>query len=407
MSPRDLTAEEYASLVEPARLRALEEARLLGPPLETTSETLDRITRIAAGLVDAGTCTVSIVTADDQRFVGATGLTGERAVVRATGLERSFCKYVAVDEEPLVIDDSRADPTTAGSPPSIDETMVAYAGVPLITPDGHAIGALCVMGPEPRHWTEAQVSALTELADWVVAEVELRRRVTQLEHIDHLREQLVQTVSHELRNPLATIVGTASVFHERWDDIEEHKRRALVTTIRDQGDRMLRLVGDLHDAVRLEAGALQLRPEPVSLAAVVTSAVRNARADGLMGDVDVPEEIVVHADPGRLEQVVENLLTNAGKYGAPPVDVSVRDPDEPGVVELVVRDHGEGVPFAFLPSLFGRFQRAGATAAKPGTGLGLAIARDLVRGMGGELTHEQPDDDLSGAVFVTRLVREW
>ncbi|MGK5684329.1 ATP-binding protein [Actinoplanes sp. URMC 104] len=135
---------------------------------------LDRLTRLAARVLDAPTALVSLVGADHQRFPGAYGLTGELAEKRETPLSHSFCKYVVAAGDPLVVPDARVDPRLDAHPAIADYDVVAYAGVPLRTPDGHVLGSVCVADCTPRDWTEQDLEVLRDLADAAQTEVALR-----------------------------------------------------------------------------------------------------------------------------------------------------------------------------------------------------------------------------------------
>lgn len=230
---------------------------------------------------------------------------------------------------------------------------------------------------------------------------QLQRVNDQLEAGNRTQEQFVSTVSHELRTPMATIRGFAETLAAHWDDIDDTQRRDYLVAIQRGVVRQTTLLADLLDVTRIRAGRLDLDLHPVALHEVVGTAIEAAH---LPGDVrvDVPDTVVVLADEIRLVQVVVNLLTNAAKYGRPPIEVSATVVGDE--VALTVRDHGPGVPPSFEEHLFEMFAQAshGDCRTASGTGLGLFIVRQLVEAQGGTVVHAPADP---GACFVVRLPR--
>ena len=163
--------------------------------------------------------------------------------------------------------------------------------------------------------------------------------------------------------------------------------------------RQTALLSDLLDVARIRAGRLDLDLCPVELQQVVTAAMEAADLADVRVDVG---EARVRADEVRLVQVVVNLLTNAAKYGAPPVEVSARPCGHD--IELTVRDHGSGVPAAFRGQLFDMFAQAsrGDSRTATGTGLGLYIVKQLTEAQGGQVSFRPAEP---GACFVVRLPR--
>jgi hypothetical protein len=162
-----LSAEEPPPAVtDPARLASLRATGLLDSPPE---EDFDRLTRLAADLLDAPMALVTLVGADRQFLKSASGLTAEPwASSRETALSHSICQHVVERQKPLLVDDLREHPVLRDSLVIPDLGIVAYAGVPLTRPDGHVMGSLCVTDSEPRQWTSEQLRTLEDLARSVV-----------------------------------------------------------------------------------------------------------------------------------------------------------------------------------------------------------------------------------------------
>jgi two-component system sensor histidine kinase KdpD len=260
---------------------------------------------------------------------------------------------------------------------------------------GQVVGSLVVVagGPGSSEFGEAERRVLATFANQAALAVERgqqeeeRNRALALQETDRLRTALLNSVSHDLRTPLASIKASASSLLDqevRWSDAE---RDEFLTTINNEVDRLTRLVHNLLDMSRIEAGALDPRLVESSLAEVVGPVVRRARAASRQRvEVDVPDELApVLVDPVRLDQVLTNLLDNACGYAAgSPVQVVARQ--DGAAVELRVVDHGPGIPVPERERVFDQFYRLEGGGRRPeGTGMGLAICRGIVQAHGGSL----------------------
>jgi two-component system cell cycle sensor histidine kinase/response regulator CckA len=166
----------HSLLTRPDRLTALRQTALLDTPPE---EGFDRLTRMAARLLGAPTSLISLVTNDRQFFKSAIGLPEPWASGRTAPISFSFCSTVAGTGEPLVVEDARRHPLLRHSPAVRELGWVSYAGVPLITHDGHVVGSFCVVDKAPRLWSERDIALLQDLAASTVTEIELRREIAQ------------------------------------------------------------------------------------------------------------------------------------------------------------------------------------------------------------------------------------
>jgi GAF domain len=162
-------AEPDAVLADPARIDALGRTGLLDSPPD---EAFDRLTAMAARLLDAPVALISLVDEDRQFFKSCTGLGEPWSTRRETPLSHSFCQYALESAEPLIIDDARTHPLVRENLAIRDLDVVAYAGVPLITPAGHTIGALCAIDHQAREWTSEQIETLQVIAAAVISEIE-------------------------------------------------------------------------------------------------------------------------------------------------------------------------------------------------------------------------------------------
>ena len=216
------------------------------------------------------------------------------------------------------------------------------------------------------------------------------RDVTTARDLEADKNEFLALMTYDLRQPLTTVLGLGATLETHADQLPDDRIKKMGAAIRLQAERMSRLADDLYDISRLEAQSLLLSPRPVGLLASVEAAL--ATADPLDAVVvDIAPDLLVLADPRRLEQVIGNLVENALAYGAPPVEIRATEVGKDGSVELAVIDHGTGVPAALVPSLFNRLRllaRRDRDRSR-GTGLGLSLVKGLVEAMGGRVWYEQ------------------
>jgi signal transduction histidine kinase len=213
---------------------------------------------------------------------------------------------------------------------------------------------------------------------------------------DRERSDLVATVAHELRSPLTGIKGFTSTLLTKWDRFSDEQRQLMLETVDADADRLGRLITELLDAARIDAGRLTLRRGPVKLDELVRRVLRN-----MSGGAGEPFEVtigdgldVVWGDADRIIQVITNLVENAARHGHGLKQVLVQNTDEPDGVRLEVHDNGPGIPEEMRQRVFSRFWRSGPGA---GSGLGMYIARGIVEEHGGRI--DILDSDGGGALL--------
>ena len=206
---------------------------------------------------------------------------------------------------------------------------------------------------------------------------------------DRLRNALLTSISHDLRTPLASIVGSASNLRSLDMTLDEPTRQSLLTTILEEAERLNRFIHNLLDMTRLESGAVRPRTSLIVLSDVVGAALQ--RAAGILVnhkmEVDLAAGLpMLSLDMVLFEQVLFNLLDNAAKYAPFGTTIRLHAWREDHQVRLQVLDEGDGIPPEDLERVFDKFYRAkGADRRRAGTGLGLAICRGFVEAMGGTI----------------------
>jgi two-component system, OmpR family, phosphate regulon sensor histidine kinase PhoR len=224
------------------------------------------------------------------------------------------------------------------------------------------------------------------------------RDLTAERGADDQKSDLIATISHELRTPMAAVYGAAQTLLSR-DMLAPEKRRELLEMIAGQAMRLSQITDEILLATQLDRGTLTIEAQPVDVGELVRSTVDAMAIEAVT--VEGQGRAVGSAD--RIQQVLVNLLDNALKYGRPPIDVRVEVAGD--TTGILVSDDGPGIPFAEQRLVFERFYRSGPalTRSPGGTGLGLYISRELVRRMGGRLVvRSRPG---AGATFVVELPR--
>ncbi|HEY6053253.1 MAG TPA: HAMP domain-containing sensor histidine kinase, partial [Gaiellaceae bacterium] len=235
------------------------------------------------------------------------------------------------------------------------------------------------------------LSALTGIAlDRVRLFVQEHESRLALERANEVMANFVTLAAHELRTPVTAIHGFVHTLNHLGDRLSPERRDEVSRALEQQTARMALLVEQLLDLSRLDADAIDIVPQRFEVRRRITDLVAAAAPPESSGQVsvDVPEDLEVTADPAAFDRIVSNLVTNAFRYGQPPVVVHADRNDRH--FRLSVEDRGPGVPSQFVPDLFERFTRSDASRERAvGTGLGLAIARSYARAHGGDLLYHE------------------
>ena len=232
--------------------------------------------------------------------------------------------------------------------------------------------------------------------------------LSQARERDRLRHALLSSVSHDLRTPLTTIMGTLAAIEAR-----EPQQAVPIAAARGEAERLHRFVTNLLDMARIEAGALHGKVEPVDLDEAVGEALHQLGAllaGHAVETAIAPDAPMVMVDPNLFHQCLTNLIENAAKYGDPDAPIAIAASRVTGGLELTVSDHGPGIPAGEEERIFETFARIEGSDRKGGTGLGLAIVKGFADAMGLVVSAANRDDG-PGARFTIRFdkahLREW
>lgn len=220
---------------------------------------------------------------------------------------------------------------------------------------------------------------------------EKARDTEMLEAKEKLQTALLNSISHDLRTPLVSVIGVLSSLQEKELGLDDEGRRNLIQVAREEADRLNHLIANLLDVTRIEAGAMKVSRGPSDLKDVIGVALEHisSHSGNRPINVDVPSELpFVSADFALIVQVFVNVLDNALKYSpaGSPVEIGGRQVGQ--LVEITVADRGVGIAPEELPRIFDKFYRVRRPDSVAGTGLGLAICKGIIEAHGGRIAAE-------------------
>ncbi|MEZ4401065.1 MAG: GAF domain-containing sensor histidine kinase [Kofleriaceae bacterium] len=363
----------------------------------------DDVAAIAAAVCEVPIALVSLVDRQRQWFKARHGL-DEPELARAV----SFCGHAILGRDALVVPDATLDPRFHDNPLTTGAPFVRfYAGAPLITSDGHALGTLCVIDHVARTLTEMQLATLTRLARQVVTLLELRTARARAEAASRAKSAFVASVSQRLRTQLTGILGLFQLGASMAITDEQRELEAIATST---GHQLVEVVDELLTFSLLLGGRGAPAALPVDLAALVHDVVAmlrsaaDAKGLALTAEVAPGLEAPRRSDAPRFRQVLLNVVGNAIKFtetGA--VVVRVAGGPASDQVEVQVIDTGVGIAPGDPGRVFERFAQIDPARANPhhGPGLGLPVARMLAWLLGGDIAFVSEPG--RGSTFVISL----
>ena len=413
-------------LDEDERVAALRTLEILDTEFEPA---YDAIVRLASIICQTPIASINLVDTDRQwskASVGGVDLSAPRS--------SSFCAHTILYEETLVIEDTHRDERFH------DNVLVSgfphirfYAGQRLLTPSGHAVGALCVVDHEPRQLSEDQLSALQALGRQTAILFELRMRSRQLEEEIVVRQRAVaesqaarvladaanqaksdflSRMSHELRTPLNSVIGFSRALQRNRPGNLLAPDLQYLSRIEANGVHLLNVINDVLDLAKVESGRITPDIASVDLETLVRETVRELEGR-VLGDhanlvkliVDVPNTLQpMETDGTRLKQMIINLVGNALKFTERGhVLVRVVADDVGRTQRIDVEDTGIGIPLDRQQAIFDAFEQASEDTAEKygGTGLGLAITGGFAVMLGYRITvHSAPGNGSTFSIHV-------
>ncbi len=278
--------------------------------------------------------------------------------------------------------------------------QVGWTFRPLVGLRGRAGVAGVELNDQTGADEERLVSAMLDQGAVALERAELAAATVENEALrrsDKLRAALLNSISHDLRTPLATVMGSATTLIDYGKTLKSEVRGDLLISIREEAERLNRYVGDLLDMTRLEGGALKTRSEWTDVRDVLAAAIARVsrRLETRRLARDFPHELTsVETDPGLLEQAIVNILENAVAYSPDGSAIDVAAYEDRGNVVISIEDEGPGIPQTDIERIFEKFRRleepSDRSRGAKGAGLGLSIAKGFVEAMGGRIAAASP-----------------
>jgi len=387
-------------------------ARAIGSSLEQ-EEAFQRFLQEVRNVFDFDRLALVLLEGDELVVMANSGRREETLFPRGTSrpLAGSVVEHILAGGQTIVRGDMGSNPRYP------EEKELAAVGLQsrVVAPlrlGGAPLGIISVSREEENAFNDEEVELITLLAVQVAAAVQNIRMYTaersaaeELRRLSALRADFVSLVSHELRAPMASVIGCATTLRQRWRELNADQRESFLALIEQETGRLSTLIGDVLDTSRIEAGTFTYAFADVDIAELVreTAAMVSLASDEVKVEAQVAEPLpVVRGDRDRLRQLLLNLLSNAAKYTVTGDEIQVRAGTEDGAVLVSVQDHGPGIPPEQQRLVFEKFGRVNAGGrSKPGAGLGLFIARSIAEAHGGALVLES--DLGAGATFTFRL----
>ena len=384
-------------LNDPRRIETLESTALLDSPPE---KIFDRMTSMASRMLNVPVTLVSLVDRERQFFKSQHGQAEPMASRRETPLSHSYCKHVVATGKPLIVADAREHPLLHDNPAITENNVIAYLGIPLTTAEGQTIGSFCAIDGEPRQWTEPDVEVMENIASSVMTEIELRimvrnfqQQCLRMRNLELEREEMVQMLVHDLRNPLsALLLGLSAMKEYEMPDVF----RRLLNSAESGGTTLARMVNDILDVSKAEAGHMDLNLSEVDPGELVRSACEPIRELLTQGCISLvvavdPSVGVIAADHEKLRRTLVNLISNATQHTPDhgKIRVTVRREAAAHRVVIEITDNGTGIPKEAFARIFEKFHRSVMPGgSKTSTGLGLPFCKKAVEAHGGSITVE-------------------
>jgi two-component system, OmpR family, phosphate regulon sensor histidine kinase PhoR len=289
-----------------------------------------------------------------------------------------------------------------GRPIALPDMPYARALAGQTVPDYLAMGKHLITGRD----LDLSIAAAPIESRGIVGAVLVIRDITALQELDRKKDEFLSVASHELRTPLTTIKGYTQLLAQTVNDLLPEERATYINAVLGEIERMMGLISELLDVSRIETNRLQIHPQSIRWSDFIRARVSAFQVQhptrSISMSVDAGDAIVV-ADPDRMRQVVDNLLSNALKYSAEGTDIDLEVQVVGSDMLTSVSDHGIGIPKDEIPQLFERFHRARNVSSRyyGGLGLGLYIARAIIEAHGGSISVQSVEGQ--GSTFTMRL----
>ncbi len=371
-----------SSIANADRLAALSRTGLLETPV---TEAFERLTQLAAETIGAPMSFVTLVAEDRQFFLSSYGIPQPWAGRRQTPLTYSFCQHVVSTHKSWVVPDARSDPRLFENPAIQELGIIAYVGLPLTLPNRQTIGTLCVADSKPRHWNELELRILHNLSSAVVSEIQLRL-TTQA------RDELLQLVLHDLKNPLSAIILSGQLLRRATGKEVTGVIASSIARVEYAADRMAKIMEDLTLLNLMESEGFSLETSSVPIHTLLRrtgdllAPIASKAAVTLLFDTPT-SEWQVHCDGSRLIGALISAASALIALSVPPAKLVLQARREENRTLLSISSATATAHADQVQHFFERFWK-GTTFPAKGLQLGLYLCREIVEQHGGQVRAE-------------------
>ena len=385
-------------------------ARALGSSLEI-EEAFAAFIRELRGVIPFDRTAIVLADEGSARVIAAAGAAAE--TVFPPGTRRPVAGSLLQDVTTrgrLIYREDMRDMRYPEEEEFVELGLCCRLAAPLIV-GPRSVGMLSLVRERPSSFTPDEIEFVSLLGRFLGSTVQNirayeaeRATVEELRRLSALRADFVALVSHELRSPMAAVIGSAKTLQRRWRELTPEQRESFLALIDHEANRLADLVADVLDTSKIESGQFSYRFTDVDVGELVQESA--AAAESGQDEIEIRSQVhgplpLVRGDRDRLRQVLTNLLDNAVKYSPAGEAVEVEALAENSRISVEVRDSGPGVAPEHHALIFEKFGRVTGELAKPGTGLGLFIARSIAQAHGGSL--EVRSRDGRGTTFALEL----
>lgn len=354
----------------------------------------DDITRLASEICNTPISLISFIDAERQWFKSSYGID-----VVDTPKEHAFCVHAILKpDEVMVVEDATKDERFKNNPLTIGEPRVVfYTGVPLVSEEGYALGTLCVIDNQPKVLSESQISALKALANQVMAQLELRKKVKELDALtlelkksNEYLERFALMASHDIKSPLSSIMLTAQLLKSKYHQNLDEKGNQMLDIINSSGHRLLDFLNQMLEYSKSYKILTQKKDEICGNDLIQEVLKLVSVPDSFQ--IEIPVDVFyIKTSAIALEQILINLLNNAVRYNDKPDGfVRLEFKEIVDFYQFRVSDNGAGIEAKNFDKIFEPMITLNSKDRynKSGSGIGLSTVKNLVDSLGGEIIVE-------------------